>query len=56
MSALFEPLTLRSLTIPNRIWMAPMCQYSAAADGPTPACPPTGTSALRAPGRPAAPA
>ncbi|MDI5968942.1 NADH:flavin oxidoreductase/NADH oxidase [Streptomyces sp. SL13] len=34
MSALFEPLTLRSLTIPNRVWMAPMCQYSAAADGP----------------------
>ncbi|WP_269856257.1 NADH:flavin oxidoreductase/NADH oxidase [Streptomyces sp. RPT161] len=34
MSALFEPYTLRSLTIPNRIWMAPMCQYSAAADGP----------------------
>ncbi|GCD41094.1 NADH:flavin oxidoreductase/NADH oxidase [Streptomyces paromomycinus] len=34
MSALFEPLTLRSLTIPNRIWMAPMCMYSAAPDGP----------------------
>ncbi|MFE1784598.1 NADH:flavin oxidoreductase/NADH oxidase [Streptomyces sp. NPDC059506] len=34
MSALFEPLTLRSLTFPNRVWMAPMCQYSAAADGP----------------------
>ncbi|MFC4588485.1 NADH:flavin oxidoreductase/NADH oxidase [Sphaerisporangium corydalis] len=34
MSALFEPLTLRGLTIPNRAWMAPMCQYSAAADGP----------------------
>ncbi|MGJ6961633.1 NADH:flavin oxidoreductase/NADH oxidase [Streptosporangium sp. G11] len=34
MSALFEPLTLRSLTIPNRIWMAPMCQYSAAVEGP----------------------
>ncbi|GAB7029643.1 NADH:flavin oxidoreductase/NADH oxidase [Streptomyces sp. NPDC021749] len=34
MSALFEPITLRSLTIPNRLWMAPMCQYSAAADGP----------------------
>ncbi|MBM9507503.1 NADH:flavin oxidoreductase/NADH oxidase [Actinacidiphila acididurans] len=33
MSALFEPLTLRSLTVPNRVWMAPMCQYSAAADG-----------------------
>ncbi|GIJ42976.1 NADH:flavin oxidoreductase/NADH oxidase [Micromonospora andamanensis] len=31
---LFEPLTLRSLMIPNRIWMAPMCQYSAAPDGP----------------------
>jgi 2,4-dienoyl-CoA reductase-like NADH-dependent reductase (Old Yellow Enzyme family) len=33
-SALFEPYTLRSLTIPNRVWMAPMCQYSAATDGP----------------------
>ncbi|WP_030901894.1 NADH:flavin oxidoreductase/NADH oxidase [Streptomyces sp. NRRL F-5126] len=33
MSALFEPYTLRSLTIPNRVWMAPMCQYSAAATG-----------------------
>ena len=28
-SALFEPLTLRELTFPNRVWMAPMCQYSA---------------------------
>ncbi|MFE0100763.1 NADH:flavin oxidoreductase/NADH oxidase [Streptomyces sp. NPDC059009] len=34
MSALFEPYTLRSLTIPNRIWMAPMCQYSAETSGP----------------------
>ncbi|MFH9616276.1 NADH:flavin oxidoreductase/NADH oxidase [Streptomyces pratensis] len=34
MSALFEPYALRSLTIPNRIWMAPMCQYSAEASGP----------------------
>ncbi|MER8186825.1 NADH:flavin oxidoreductase/NADH oxidase [Kitasatospora sp. NPDC094015] len=33
MSALFQPLTLRSLTIPNRAWMSPMCMYSAAADG-----------------------
>jgi 2,4-dienoyl-CoA reductase-like NADH-dependent reductase (Old Yellow Enzyme family) len=33
-SALFEPLTLRNLTIPNRVWMAPMCQYSAADEGP----------------------
>ncbi|HEY1178590.1 MAG TPA: oxidoreductase, partial [Phytomonospora sp.] len=34
MTSLFEPLTLRSLTVPNRVWMAPMCQYSALADGP----------------------
>lgn len=33
MSALFEPIRLRSLTIPNRLWMAPMCQYSAAPEG-----------------------
>lgn len=33
-SALFEPYALRSLTIPNRIWMAPMCQYSAEVFGP----------------------
>ncbi|MFH9108745.1 NADH:flavin oxidoreductase/NADH oxidase [Streptomyces albus] len=34
MSALFEPLTLRSVTVPNRVWMAPMCQYSAVPEGP----------------------
>lgn len=34
MSALFEPLTLREVTIPNRVWMAPMCQYSAEPEGP----------------------
>ncbi|MDJ1130471.1 NADH:flavin oxidoreductase/NADH oxidase [Streptomyces iconiensis] len=34
MSALFEPLTLRSVTVPNRVWMASMCQYSAAPEGP----------------------
>ena len=34
MSILFEPLTLRGLTVPNRVWMAPMCQYSAASEGP----------------------
>ncbi|MDH2388956.1 NADH:flavin oxidoreductase/NADH oxidase [Streptomyces sp. HNM0663] len=33
MSALFEPYPLRSLTVPNRVWMAPMCQYSAAMSG-----------------------
>ncbi|MGW0866166.1 NADH:flavin oxidoreductase/NADH oxidase [Streptomyces sp. NPDC002611] len=34
MTALFEPWTLRDVTIPNRVWMAPMCQYSAAPEGP----------------------
>jgi 2,4-dienoyl-CoA reductase-like NADH-dependent reductase (Old Yellow Enzyme family) len=29
MSALFTPTTLRSLEIPNRIFISPMCQYSA---------------------------
>ncbi|GGF01351.1 NADH:flavin oxidoreductase/NADH oxidase [Mycetocola zhadangensis] len=28
MPALFEPLTLGNLTLRNRIWIAPMCQYS----------------------------
>jgi len=27
-SKLFEPITLRSLTVRNRAWLAPMCQYS----------------------------
>ncbi|MFF9768939.1 NADH:flavin oxidoreductase/NADH oxidase [Streptomyces sp. NPDC014636] len=34
MSALFEPITLREVTIPNRVWMTPMCQYSAEPEGP----------------------
>lgn len=29
MPELFSPLTLRSLEIPNRLWMSPMCMYSA---------------------------
>lgn len=29
MTHLFEPITLRSLAVRNRIWLAPMCQYSA---------------------------
>src|SRR5260221_10445015 len=29
MSALFSPVTLRGLKLPNRIMVAPMCQYSA---------------------------
>ena len=28
-SALFTPLRLRGLTLPNRIIVSPMCQYSA---------------------------
>jgi len=33
-SALFSPLTLRSLTVRNRLWVSPLCQYSiTAADG-----------------------
>ena len=28
MPKLFEPITLRELTVKNRIWIAPMCQYS----------------------------
>ena len=26
--SLFDPFTLRAVTFPNRIWLAPMCQYS----------------------------
>ncbi|MDT0467887.1 NADH:flavin oxidoreductase/NADH oxidase [Streptomyces gibsoniae] len=33
MTTLFTPYSLRSLTIPNRIWMPAMCQYSAAPEG-----------------------
>ncbi|MBL0886270.1 NADH:flavin oxidoreductase/NADH oxidase [Myceligenerans indicum] len=29
MSLLFQPVELRELTVPNRAWLAPMCQYSA---------------------------
>ena len=29
MSALFSPIKLRDLALPNRIMVAPMCQYSA---------------------------
>lgn len=29
MSRLFTPLTLRDLAVRNRLWVAPMCQYSA---------------------------
>lgn len=39
MTTLFEPYQLRSLTIPNRIWMAPMQQYSSAPEGPATGAP-----------------
>ncbi len=29
MSRLFRPVTVRGLTVRNRLWVAPMCQYSA---------------------------
>ncbi|MGN6250358.1 MAG: NADH:flavin oxidoreductase/NADH oxidase [Marmoricola sp.] len=29
MSQLFTPITLREVTVRNRVWVAPMCQYSA---------------------------
>ncbi|MFE9928752.1 NADH:flavin oxidoreductase/NADH oxidase [Streptomyces sp. NPDC005533] len=33
-AALFTPYDLRSVTVPNRVWMAAMCQYSAEPFGP----------------------
>ena len=35
MHYLFSPMTLRGLTLRNRIVMSPMCMYSAATDGLT---------------------
>ena len=29
MSQLFTPIALRELTVANRAWVSPMCQYSA---------------------------
>ena len=28
MTQLFSPMTLRGLTVRNRVWLPPMCQYS----------------------------
>lgn len=36
---LATPITLRGLTIANRVWMSPMCQYAAPATGPDVGCP-----------------
>jgi len=35
MSRLFTPLTLRAVTVPNRAWVSPMCQYSSVDGHPT---------------------
>ena len=35
MSRLFSPLTLREVTVPNRAWVSPMCQYSSVEGRPT---------------------
>jgi 2,4-dienoyl-CoA reductase-like NADH-dependent reductase (Old Yellow Enzyme family) len=35
MSRLFTPLTLRGVTFPNRVWAAPMCQYTSVDGHPT---------------------
>ncbi|MCL2489841.1 MAG: NADH:flavin oxidoreductase/NADH oxidase, partial [Propionibacteriaceae bacterium] len=29
MTSLFDPIVLRDLTIRNRVWLPPMCQYQA---------------------------
>ncbi|WP_371673130.1 NADH:flavin oxidoreductase/NADH oxidase [Streptomyces sp. NBC_00289] len=39
MSSLFQPFDLRDVTVPNRVWMPPMCQYSAAPQGPATGAP-----------------
>ncbi|MEO8459640.1 MAG: oxidoreductase, partial [Dokdonella sp.] len=36
MSILFDPLSLRSLTLRNRIVVSPMCEYSAVDGVPQP--------------------
>ncbi len=50
MPQLFDPLTVRGLTVRNRIWMSPMCEYAVTRRM---ACRTTGTSCTsrRRPGR-----
>jgi 2,4-dienoyl-CoA reductase-like NADH-dependent reductase (Old Yellow Enzyme family) len=38
-SSLFDPYTVKSLEIPNRVWMSPMCMYSAESRVPETGCP-----------------
>ncbi|WP_406629965.1 NADH:flavin oxidoreductase/NADH oxidase [Amycolatopsis sp. WGS_07] len=37
MASLFDPITLRGMTARNRVWLAPMCQYSVDAQDGVPA-------------------
>ena len=39
MTSLFAPIRLRDVTIRNRVWVSPMCQYSAADSGPATGAP-----------------
>jgi len=36
MTSLFDPITLRGLTVRNRIWLSPMCQYAIEAEDGVP--------------------
>lgn len=36
MPALFDPIAIRGIDIPNRLWIAPMCQYSVEAEDGVP--------------------
>ena len=51
MTDLFAPLTLRGVTLKNRIGVSPMCMYSCAEDGRRP----TGTTTTWSPAPSAAP-
>lgn len=33
MTSVFDPIQIRGIEIPNRVWMSPMCTYSAQPDG-----------------------
>jgi len=35
MSQLFKPFPIRGITMRNRIWVSPMCQYSSVEGHPT---------------------
>ncbi len=51
MSTLFTPLTIRGIEMRNRLWVSPMCQYSAVNASRT-----TGTTCTSPSSPPGAPA